>query len=92
MKYLLILILLIPATSSAIDKDKRGHFKAGLIIGFTITLGTKKPKYGFMTGCAVGLAKESYDATGRGTVEFADFAATCAGAGVSSWLLGKVLK
>jgi len=38
-----------------------------------------------MTGCAAGADKEAYDSTGRDTVEFADFAATCAGAGVSSW-------
>ena len=91
MKTLLILLILTPLTANAIDKDKLNHLKAGIIIGFTVTLGTGKPKYGFMTGCAAGVAKEAYDATGRGTVEFADFAATCAGAGVSSWLMGKVL-
>ncbi|MBW2006408.1 MAG: hypothetical protein JRI72_17800, partial [Deltaproteobacteria bacterium] len=70
----------------------RGHLLAGMAIGITFTLGTKKPKWGFVAGCAVGLAKEARDSMGYGTVEFQDFAYTCAGAGISSYLVGRLLK
>lgn len=84
-------LLLTVAPASALEKDKKGHLMAGVSIGFMITLGTKKPKYGFYTGCAAGAAKEFADSRGNGTVEFADFAYTCAGAGVASWLTGKII-
>jgi len=70
-------------TAHAVEVDKDRHLAAGIILG---TVDWK-------LGCGAGLAKEVHDSTGAGTVEFADFAYTCAGAGLThvigqnkSWL------
>ena len=85
-------LLLLPRSSHAIDRDKRDHFYAGMGIGITITFTTKKVKFGTLSGCGAGLVKEANDSFGAGTVEFADFAYTCAGAYVGSWLIDKALR
>ena len=92
MKKLLIIILLAGLFGCAsMPSDKRKHLIAGVGIGLTVTWGTKKPVYGFGAGCAAGALKEAYDSRGNGTVEFADLAYTCLGAGGASWLTGKIM-
>lgn len=91
MKLVLILLLAFSPQVFAIPPDKQKHLTAGALIGFTVTLGTKKPKYGFMAGCAAGALKEGYDSQGHGTVELTDFAYTCAGAGLSSWIIKEMI-
>lgn len=91
-------IIACTATSAhAMDADKQGHLAAGVAVGAIAYAVT--PWLEEITGrdlvpvnvacgasAAAGLAKEAYDASGRGNVEFADFAATaatwCAAAGV----------
>jgi len=65
--------------------DKKKHFLAGFIIAlaaFTVFVFLAPSSAGLIAFCAAtlsGLAKEAYDATGRGHVEFMDFVATSAG-------------
>ena len=63
------------------EDDKKMHFAAGAAVaeagrqmGFT-------PLESCLASLAVGVAKEAWDSTGRGDVEFADALATTAGCG-----------
>lgn len=64
-----------------IAQDKAMHFAAGAVI----TLGA-----GPEVGCAAGIGKELYDATGRGTPSWRDAVVTCTGAAVTAAILSLV--
>ncbi|MFN2367266.1 MAG: hypothetical protein ABR523_12525 [Desulfurivibrionaceae bacterium] len=70
------LILALPASALALDQDKQAHAVAGAALGYFGTM-SGGSKTGALLGCGAGAAKELYDSTGKGTVEFADFAASC---------------
>ncbi len=72
----LALILSLPAFALALDHDKQSHVVAGAAIGYFGTM-SGGSKTGALLGCGAGAAKELYDSTSNGTVEFADFAASC---------------
>lgn len=59
-------------------KDKQKHLVAGAGI-YGVSLLLFPPAGALAVAAAVGIAKEAYDATGRGHVEFYDFLATVAG-------------
>lgn len=59
--------------------DKLGHFGAGLAICGWAVLAGLTPWAGLLAACTAGAGKEAWDATGRGHVEFWDFAVTAAG-------------
>jgi len=81
MKYIMLTLLLtgcvtfvpIP-TAHAIEPDKEKHLMVGIALG----------TFDWKLGCGAGLAKEGFDKVYGGTVEFADFAYTCGGAGLTS--------
>lgn len=100
MKTIVLLLALMIANSSFAKcitndlwsgKDKTKHIAAGLAFGSAGTLAFKDPHYGFLLGAGIGLAKEAYDATGRGTCSFQDFAVTAlasaAGAYGTAWVI-----
>ncbi len=60
--------------------DKAGHLIAGLLV--YCVAGLVSPVAGLAAAAIVGAAKEAYDATGRGHVEFLDFVATAAGGAI----------
>lgn len=64
-------------TIPQLPADKAGHLIAGL--AFFCVFALISPVAGLVAAVAVGAAKEAYDSTGRGNVEFLDFAATAAG-------------
>jgi len=64
-------------TIPQLPADKAGHLIAGLAC-FCV-FGLISPVVGLIAAVIVGAAKEAYDSTGRGNVEFLDFAATAAG-------------
>jgi uncharacterized protein YfiM (DUF2279 family) len=75
--FLVLGLLVIP------DEDKRQHFIAGAAtaeigrqIGFT-------PLQSCIASLGMGIAKEAWDSTGRGHVEFNDALATAAGCGIT---------
>lgn len=98
MKNLVTTVLMIAATPAlALDKDKEGHMVAGTLSGGLAYVMTPVFEEWFnmdldpvnvacVTSAGVGIAKEAYDATGKGQVEALDFVATaapwCAAAGV----------
>ncbi len=59
--------------------DKTLHFTAGAVTSRVVTQATGDPIAGCLAAMGVGMLKEAYDATGRGTVETGDFLATSAG-------------
>ena len=61
--------------------DKQLHFLAGAAIAASVTLYSTH-LWGLLACLAGALAKEAYDATGRGTVDVWDFLATVLGGGV----------
>lgn len=63
--------------------DKAHHAAAGAGIAIITTELTGSPWKGCAAALAAGLAKEAWDATGRGHVEAADVAATVLGCGVT---------
>ncbi len=67
-----------------IAKDKRLHFAAGAFSSLAVIAVTGNPLWGLAAAAIVGAAKEAYDATGKGRVEFMDFAATALGGAVVS--------
>ena len=83
-KDLLAMALLVaqPTLAAAdIEKDKALHAVAGVAVSqafgfYAENNGKDRVTWGCGGAVAAGLAKELYDATGRGDVEFADFAAT----------------
>lgn len=68
------------ASDSWKGPDKTKHAVAGAVVGSVGTLVFKEPKYGFWAGVAVAAAKEAYDASGKGTCSFQDFAVTAGAA------------
>lgn len=75
--------------------DKTKHLIAGTIVGALGTGVTGSEWKGAAAGCAVGAAKEIYDAKHKDThiSSFQDFAVTClgsvVGAGGTKWLISK---
>ena len=65
--------------------DKNKHFVVGAAVGSSVTLVTKKPNYGVLTGAVVALAKEAYDAQGHGTCSMQDAAVTILGAAAGAY-------
>lgn len=76
----LILFTLLAGCSLPLDKQK--HLGAGVVGSGVAYIITEDPKAAWGTAAAMGLAKEAYDATGKGTVDIEDFAATVAGAAI----------
>jgi hypothetical protein len=70
------------ALSGCIAKDKQMHFGVGVITSGIAYAATGDTKAGWKAASGIGLAKEVYDSTGRGSVEVGDFVATAAGAAV----------
>ena len=66
--------------------DKTLHFLGGAAVASAVTMATDEPKYGFLAGAAVGVAKEIYDTQHRSThtPSFKDFAVTALGAAVGA--------
>jgi len=97
MRKLVPLLLLVAANAvHAVEQDKAQHTQAGFLIGVvTHSLATDSGKLpmlsGVAAGCAAGLAKELYDAGGRGKSETKDFLFTCGGALVGSFLSEKAV-
>lgn len=83
----LLLIILINLAGCQVKPDKAGHFIAGAVIGGVVAKSSGKTGHGVVAGCAAGAIKEMVDATGYGTPEMADFAYTCAGAGVGAYVI-----
>ena len=81
----LIALTLIVATSGCANMgpgvDKLGHMTAGIAASKYVTQRTGSPLAGCMASIALGIAKEAYDSTGRGTVDRNDAIATASGAG-----------
>jgi len=61
-------------------RDKVLHFAAGAVIASAAYALTGSLWAAVLAAALAGAAKEAYDATGRGTVDAVDFAATLAGA------------
>lgn len=95
-------IALTATSAHSLERDKQQHMAAGIAVGGLAYIATPALEnllgrdldpvnMGCAASAAAGLGKELYDATGRGHVEFADFAATaapwCAAAGVK-WFIG----
>ena len=60
-------------------KDKQLHILAGIVTTMVTQGLTESLWVAFFASVVVGAAKEAYDVTGRGTVDFWDFVATVAG-------------
>ena len=60
------------------EHDKKLHFLVGMIVS-ALLIFVVGPWVTLLVVATLGAGKEAYDATGRGTVEFADFAWTVAG-------------
>ncbi len=82
MKHLITLLLFLPLSVSA--QDKEGHLLAGIAIGSVTTALTGSYKSGYRVGCLAGALKEISDFNG-GTPDVVDFLYTCAGALISSY-------
>ena len=67
-------------TLPQLPPDKAGHLIAGLVV-FCI-FGLFSPIIGLCAAVVVGAAKEYWDSTGRGNVEFLDFLATAGGGAI----------
>lgn len=68
-----------------IPLDKQAHFLAGTTICLSLALFVS-PIIGLFAAGMLGLAKEAFDATGRGTPDIWDFVATALG-GVAAFAL-----
>lgn len=68
------------------DPDKVMHLGAGFVIGAGVTAYTKSATAGALAGCAVGIAKEAYDASqpARHSATEKDAIATCLGAAIGA--------
>lgn len=68
------------------DPDKAMHIGAGFVIGAGVTAYTKSAAAGALAGCAVGIAKEAYDASqpSRHSATEKDAIATCLGAAIGA--------
>lgn len=69
--------------------DKVLHFGVGFVISLVMSL--IDPWLGFLAAVMAGLAKEFYDRTGRGHVEFMDFWWTGAGGFAAALLIEVIL-
>ena len=84
------LLILTPSKACAqeryTDPDKVYHIGAGLVIGAGVTAYTKSAAAGALAGCAVGVAKELYDAgqPARHSATEKDAIATCLGAAIGA--------
>lgn len=91
-KYLLLIgFSLISVKSFADDwtgKDKNLHFLAGASISSLVTVATKDEKIGFISGVAMGLAKEVYDSKNKGDVSGKDFIVTALGSAIGAKITG----
>lgn len=81
-----VAVLAILATTSGCASmdpgvDKLAHMTAGVAASKYVTHRTGSPLAGCMASIMLGIAKEAYDSTGRGTVDGNDAIATAAGAG-----------
>ena len=63
------------------NRDKLYHLAAGAVIALAVGL-LLTPLLGLGAALVAGVAKEAYDATGRGTVEALDAVATVVGGAV----------
>jgi hypothetical protein len=61
-----------------VDRDKRLHFWAGLLIALLVGL-IFNAAIGMTAAVVAGVLKEAYDATGRGTADSGDVIATVIG-------------
>jgi hypothetical protein len=68
---LILAFLFIPACTSMTSADSK-HVGAGMATGFVVYAATDSPLYACAASIAVGLAKEGYDATGRGHATASD--------------------
>lgn len=68
---------------SGCAQDKAKHFAAGAGVAAITTKITGSQAKGCVAALGVGIAKEAWDATGRGQVEAADVLATGAGCSVT---------
>ncbi len=59
--------------------DKQMHFAAGNIISYSNFTLTKKKLFSLGLGCSAGVAKETYDLSGRGDASIEDLAFTVVG-------------
>jgi len=75
-----------------LESDKQTHAYIGMVAGGWATLASKNAWVGTATACTLGLAKEIYDNNNQGTVEAADFVATCVPGAVTSWAVSKIIK
>lgn len=64
---------------SVADYDKKLHLLAGTAITMAAQEFELTPIQSCLLSLGAGLAKEAWDSTGRGNVEFADMAATAFG-------------
>lgn len=62
--------------------DKLKHLAIGLVVSCAVYAVTRDLAWTWGITVAMALAKEAYDSTGRGHVEFRDFAATIIPAGL----------
>lgn len=75
-------IALTATSAHSLERDKIGHAAAGIVVAQWAEYearrrGAERPKlWGCGAAAVVGLAKEAYDSTGRGTVDAKDFLAT----------------
>ena len=88
---ILVLIFVLPPSKACAqerytDMDKQLHIGAGLVIGAGVTAYTKSAAAGALAGCAVGIAKEAYDASQpqRHSATEKDAIATCLGAAIGA--------
>jgi hypothetical protein len=89
-KLIAVAVVLWSLPAHAIETDKSKHAQVGFALGmFVHSLATDQAQQhpglaGVAAGCAAGLGKELYDATGRGKTEAMDFLFTCGGAAIGS--------
>jgi len=63
--------------------DKQLHYDAGAVTQSYVEMQTGSRLYGCMSAVAIGVAKETYDSLGNGTVDVHDVSATAAGCSVT---------
>jgi len=85
-KYLLALLIALPAQSSITGKDRLPeHLALGYVTSTAVNKMIGKSEFSFlwtfMSGCAIGFAKEATDSV----ASFKDIGATCAGAAIATY-------
>lgn len=86
-----LFVTTLPLYGQSIPYDKQLHIAAGSAV-YAASRATGLSRQQSVTMCAaVGVAKEAYDATGRGTVEFMDVVATVAPCLIAS-IVGKTVE